>query len=146
MKLSNIFTSSRLVLAPIIYVLYFLPDWIPFISPKITILIIIPIFIFMEFTDFLDGYYARLHNQVDDFGKIFDPFADVVANVTVLFCFDGRLFVCSLLFDYSLPRVRYYVFEDEGPRRRYNYRGQDGRKNKDRSLHYSGKRFDVFKT
>ena len=87
MKLSNIFTSSRLVLAPIIYVLYFLPDWIPFISPKITILIIIPIFIFMEFTDFLDGYYARLHNQVDDFGKIFDPFADVVANITVLFCF-----------------------------------------------------------
>ena len=94
MKLSNIFTSSRLVLAPIIYVLYFLPDWVHFISPKITILIIIPIFIFMEFTDFLDGYYARLHNQVDDFGKIFDPFADVVANITVLFCFlmDGFLF------------------------------------------------------
>ena len=94
MKLSNIFTSSRLVLAPIIYVLYFLPDWVPFVSPKITILIIIPIFIFMEFTDFLDGYYARLHNQVDDFGKIFDPFADVVANITVLFCFlmDGFLF------------------------------------------------------
>ena len=94
MKISNIFTSSRLVLAPIIYVLYFLPDWVPFINPKITILIIIPIFIFMEFTDFLDGYYARLHNQVDDFGKIFDPFADVVANVTVLFCFlmDGFLF------------------------------------------------------
>lgn len=94
MKLSNVFTSSRLVLAPIIYVLYFLPDWVPFINPKITILIIIPIFIFMEFTDFLDGYYARLHNQVDDFGKIFDPFADVVANVTVLFCFlmDGFLF------------------------------------------------------
>lgn len=48
----------------------------------------------MEFTDFLDGYYARLHNQVDDFGKIFDPFADVVANITVLFCFlmDGFLF------------------------------------------------------
>ena len=94
MKLSNIFTSSRLVLAPIIYVLYFLSDWVPFISPKITILIIIPIFIFMEFTDFLDGYYARLHNQVDDFGKIFDPFADVVANITVLFCFlmDGFLF------------------------------------------------------
>ena len=94
MKLSNIFTSSRLVLAPIIYVLYFLPDWVPFVSTKITILIIIPIFIFMEFTDFLDGYYARLHNQVDDFGKIFDPFADVVANITVLFCFlmDGFLF------------------------------------------------------
>ncbi|UTC62191.1 CDP-diacylglycerol--glycerol-3-phosphate 3-phosphatidyltransferase [Treponema sp. OMZ 788] len=94
MKLSNVFTSSRLVLAPLIYVLYFLPEWLPFINPKITILIIIPIFIFMEFTDFLDGYYARQRNQVDEFGKIFDPFADVVANVTVLFCFlmDGLLF------------------------------------------------------
>ncbi|UTC74525.1 CDP-diacylglycerol--glycerol-3-phosphate 3-phosphatidyltransferase [Treponema sp. OMZ 792] len=94
MKLSNVFTSSRLVLAPLIYVLYFLPEWLPFINPKITILIIIPIFIFMEFTDFLDGYYARRNNQVDEFGKIFDPFADVVANVTVLFCFlmDGLLF------------------------------------------------------
>ncbi len=48
----------------------------------------------MEFNDYLDGYYARLRNEVDDFGKIFDPFADVFANITVLFCFmlDGFLF------------------------------------------------------
>lgn len=94
MKISNFFTASRLVLAPLIYILYFLPNWIEIVNPKVTILIIVPIFIYMEFTDFLDGHYARLNNEVDDFGKIFDPFADVFANVTMLFCFmlDGFLF------------------------------------------------------
>lgn len=94
MKLSNFFTASRLVLAPVIYVLYFLSSWTQAINAKITIILIIPIFIFMEFTDYLDGYYARLRNEVSDFGKIFDPFADVVANITMMFCFmcDGFLF------------------------------------------------------
>ncbi len=94
MKLSNFYSASRLVIAPILYALYFLPTWLPIISPKITIVIIIPLFAFMEFTDFLDGYYARKRNEVSDFGKIFDPFADVVANVTMLFCFmlDGIVY------------------------------------------------------
>ena len=50
-------------------------------------LILIPLFIYMEFTDFLDGYYARKLKQVSDFGKLFDPFADVFANLTVLLAF-----------------------------------------------------------
>ncbi len=94
MKLSNFYSASRLVIAPILYLLYFLPTWLPVISPKITILIIIPLFAFMEFTDFLDGHYARKFNQVSNFGKIFDPFTDVVANVTMLLCFmlDGVVY------------------------------------------------------
>lgn len=94
MKVSNVFTALRLVLAPLIYVLYFLPEWVPAVNAKITVVIIIPIFICMEITDYFDGYYARLKGEVDDFGKIFDPFADVFANVTMLFCFmlDGFLF------------------------------------------------------
>jgi len=46
----------------------------------------IPLLVFSEFTDYLDGKYARIHNQVSDFGKVFDPFADVFLNVTVFFC------------------------------------------------------------
>ncbi len=94
MKLSNFYSASRIVIAPILYLLYFLPTWLPAVSPKITIIIILPLFAFMEFTDFLDGYYARKRNEVSDFGKIFDPFADVVANVTMLFCFmlDGIVY------------------------------------------------------
>lgn len=99
MKTSNMFTSSRLILAPIIFVLYFLPYKVSFINPKISIVILIVIFIYAEFTDFLDGYYARRNNQVDDFGKIFDPFADVVINITMLFCFmlDGFLYPALFL-------------------------------------------------
>ncbi len=94
MKLSDFYSALRLFIAPVLYVLYFLPTWIPAVDPRITIALIIPLFTFMEFTDFLDGYYARKLNQVSDFGKIFDPFADVVANITMLFCFmlDGFVY------------------------------------------------------
>ena len=52
--------------------------------------ILIPLLAFMEFTDFLDGFFAR-KNEVSDFGKIFDPFADVFLHITTLcaFTFDG---------------------------------------------------------
>ena len=48
--------------------------------------ILIPLLIFAELTDYFDGKYARMHNQVSDFGKVFDPFADVFLNITVFFC------------------------------------------------------------
>ena len=40
----------------------------------------------MEFTDFLDGFFARRNNEVSDFGKLFDPFADVVVHLTSFVC------------------------------------------------------------
>lgn len=93
MKISDFFTASRIILAPVFFVFYFLPSWFN-LNEKIVIAVIIPLFIYMEFTDFLDGYFARKYNQVSDFGKLFDPFADVLTNLTVLFCFtvDGFLF------------------------------------------------------
>jgi CDP-diacylglycerol--glycerol-3-phosphate 3-phosphatidyltransferase len=98
MKVSNFFTGSRMFLSPIIFIIYFLPDWVSFVNPKISIVTLILIFIYAEFTDFLDGYYAREHNQVDDFGKIFDPFADVIINITVMFCFMQDGFLNPILF------------------------------------------------
>ena len=49
--------------------------------------IAIPLLIFAEFTDYLDGHYARKHNEVSDFGKMFDPFADVILHLTSFICF-----------------------------------------------------------
>lgn len=41
----------------------------------------------MEFTDFLDGFFARRNNEVSDFGKLFDPFADVIVHMGTFVCF-----------------------------------------------------------
>ncbi len=40
-----------------------------------------------EFTDFIDGYLARKHLQVTDFGKIVDPMADSIFRLSVFLTF-----------------------------------------------------------
>ena len=45
-----------------------------------------PLLAVFELTDYWDGHYARKNNEVSDFGKIFDPFADVILNLTVFAC------------------------------------------------------------
>ena len=97
MKLANFYTSIRIFLAPVFYILFFLPKWVGF-DAKISVFLLIPLFVFMEFTDFLDGYYARKQNTVSAFGKLFDPFADVFANLTVLFCFVLSGYFPAILF------------------------------------------------
>ena len=111
MQLANFFTASRIVLAPIFFVLYSVSNHNN-ISPKVTLPILILIFAYMQFTDFLDGYVARKYNMVSDFGKLFDPFADVLANMAVLLCFtlDGLLpsifFLIILYREVSIVFVR----------------------------------------
>jgi CDP-diacylglycerol--glycerol-3-phosphate 3-phosphatidyltransferase len=97
MKLANFFTAVRIALAPIFFVIFFFPMWTGFGAP-LSVFILIPLFIFMEFTDFLDGYFARKQKSVSDFGKLFDPFADVLANLTVLFAFVLSGYLPAILF------------------------------------------------
>jgi CDP-diacylglycerol--glycerol-3-phosphate 3-phosphatidyltransferase len=103
MKLANFFTAVRIVLAPIFFVIFFFPMWTGF-GAALSIYILIPLFLFMEFTDFLDGYFARKQKTVSDFGKLFDPFADVLANLTVLFAFVLAGYLPALLFIIILYR------------------------------------------
>ena len=86
MKIADIFTLIRIVLAPVFLIIYFVPEWFGF-GNVLSVWILLPLIIFAEFTDFLDGYFARKTNQVSDFGKLFDPFADVVLHLTVFFCY-----------------------------------------------------------
>ena len=86
MKIADIFTLIRIVLAPVFLIIYFVPEWFGFGS-VLSVWILLPLIIFAEFTDFLDGYFARKTNQVSDFGKLFDPFADVFLHLTVFFCY-----------------------------------------------------------
>ena len=86
MKIADIFTLRRIVLAPVFLIIYFIPEWFGF-GNVLSVWILLPLIIFAEFTDFLDGYFARKTNQVSDFGKLFDPFADVFLHLTVFFCY-----------------------------------------------------------
>ena len=97
MYLANVISASRIILAPIFFMIYFSPSWYNMPS-KVSVVILIPLFIFMQFTDFLDGYVARKYKIVSDFGKLFDPFCDVLANLVVLFCFTLDGYIVSVFF------------------------------------------------
>lgn len=114
MTLSNKFTLARIVYSPIFIVLYFYPVWVKALFPEwwaqeaitfegfyntnpsswtngdivafISPWIFITASIFIQITDYWDGYYARKYNEVSDFGKLFDPFADIFLNLTVFAC------------------------------------------------------------
>ena len=89
MQTATKFTFCRIFCAPVFFVLYCAPIWAGERGAAffpISVYIMLPLLIFAQITDYLDGKYARLLNQVSDFGKAFDPFADVFLNITVFFC------------------------------------------------------------
>ncbi len=86
MKLSNKLTLLRVLFAPVFFILYFIPAWTgKFESASVYVLI--PMLCLLEFTDFLDGFFARKNGEVSDLGKLFDPFADVMLHLTTFCCF-----------------------------------------------------------
>ncbi len=87
MKTSNKFTLARVCFAPIFFFLYFIPIWTQNeILAKISACIMIPLLALAQITDYFDGHYARKNGEVSDFGKLFDPFADVMLNLTLFVC------------------------------------------------------------
>ena len=90
MKVSNKLTLLRVVLAPVFFVLYFIPLWFDMesgVAKSVLICLLVPLLGFAEFTDFLDGFFARKNGEVSDFGKMFDPFADVFLHLSTFTCF-----------------------------------------------------------
>ncbi len=91
MKTSNKFTLVRIIAAPIFFIIYFLPLWLKCengsIVSIISICALIPFLAVAEITDYFDGHFARKHNEVSDFGKMFDPFADVFLHLSTFTCF-----------------------------------------------------------
>jgi len=90
-------TSIRLILAPFFFVVYFLPMWLP-VGAAWTVPVLLVLFIVSELTDLIDGKVARSRNEVSEFGKLFDPFADTLVRITYFLCFvvDGILPVALL--------------------------------------------------
>jgi CDP-diacylglycerol---glycerol-3-phosphate 3-phosphatidyltransferase len=85
MTLPMALTASRLVLAPVFFVLFELA-----IQGPVELLIgVCLVFAFMEISDLLDGHAARALNQESEFGKVLDPFADSLSRLTYFVAFAG---------------------------------------------------------
>ncbi len=105
MKLSNKFTLARAIFAPIFFLIFNIPAWLNSdILSKISAFIMIPLLAVFELTDYWDGHYARKNSEVSDFGKIFDPFADVILNLTVFMCAVASGYMPIVLFALILYR------------------------------------------
>ena len=71
----NVLTMIRILLIPVFIILRLrspLGHWA------------LLVFLLASFTDFLDGYLARKHNQITAFGKLMDPLADKLMVCTAL--------------------------------------------------------------
>jgi CDP-diacylglycerol--glycerol-3-phosphate 3-phosphatidyltransferase len=116
MTLADKITSLRLIIAPLFFVIYLLPRALasgtagP--SPAWTVPVLWVLFISSELTDMLDGAVARRRAEVSDFGKLFDPFADTLTQLTYFLCFvvDGiipaALYLVVLYREYSILFIR----------------------------------------
>jgi len=77
LNLPNILTLLRLVLIPVLVVIYFLPyTWSNLVATVI--------FAVAASTDWLDGWLARKLNQQTPFGAFLDPVADKLMVTTAL--------------------------------------------------------------
>ncbi len=96
MTLADKLTAMRLVLAPLFFIIY---SWGAAVGQVFAVIALWVLFIAIEVSDLLDGQAARRHGTVSDYGKIFDPFADVFARLTyfVCFAFSGIMPVWALL-------------------------------------------------
>lgn len=88
MNLPNKITLGRVFMIPIFLIFYLAP--IPYGNYIAGV-----IFIIASFTDFIDGYLARKHNLVTNFGKFIDPLADKLLVVSAMICFVERGLVAS---------------------------------------------------
>jgi CDP-diacylglycerol--glycerol-3-phosphate 3-phosphatidyltransferase/cardiolipin synthase len=82
LNLPNLVTWLRILLIPLIVGVYYVPeDWLSFSGQNIAAT---AIFIFAAATDWLDGYLARVLNQMSAFGAFLDPVADKLVVVAAL--------------------------------------------------------------
>ena len=83
-KIPNILTIGRLIIVPIFVVSFFVPgivgDLVPFF-----------LFVIASFTDYLDGFLARLYKEESRLGELLDPIADkiLVSSALILLVMNG---------------------------------------------------------
>lgn len=91
LNLPNVLTILRFLLIPL-FILAF------FSSLKYNYLIAISIFLLSGLTDVLDGFIARRYNMITEFGKLFDPLADKLMILSVLWCLAYKGYIPFIIF------------------------------------------------
>lgn len=86
MNLPNKLTILRIILIPIMVVLYYIDalEVEAFMGITWKFLLMVSVFIIASLTDFLDGYLARKLDLVTTFGKFMDPLADKILVMAAL--------------------------------------------------------------
>lgn len=86
MNPANKATLLRILLVPLFVACFYLDS-------LVSHLIACVIFVFASLTDLWDGWYARRHNLVTDFGKLLDPMADklLLCTAYIMLCSAGKV-------------------------------------------------------
>lgn len=87
LTIPNLLSLFRLLLIPLIIWLY---------QSQHNYLAAASVTVLSGTTDIIDGIIARKFNMVSDFGKILDPIADKLTQITVLFCLVSRFPVMAI--------------------------------------------------
>jgi CDP-diacylglycerol---glycerol-3-phosphate 3-phosphatidyltransferase len=115
MNLADRITLLRIILAPVFFIEYMLlrrfqTELAGYMIWLIALLWIIAII--AELTDLFDGMAARHYNLTSDFGRLFDPFADTLMQITCFLCFvidsilPVSLFLVVLYREFGIQFVR----------------------------------------
>lgn len=109
MNLPNRLTVMRIIMIPIIVLIYLFPYSqfgidipvydVRFVSISLINIIVLILFALTSFTDYLDGQIARKKNLITTFGKFADPIADklLVNTMFILFAAQGIIPVVPVL-------------------------------------------------
>ena len=100
MNLPNRLTLFRIILIPLIVLLYLFPYaqvgievpsyMVAGVSISLINMINLVIYIIAAITDVIDGHYARKHHMITTFGKFADPIADKLLTTTMFLLFLSR--------------------------------------------------------
>lgn len=78
----NMMTCCRMIAVPVLVMVYYIPD--VYLSWAAKNICLASIFTVAALTDWLDGYLARVLNQISHLGAFLDPVADKLIVVAIL--------------------------------------------------------------
>jgi CDP-diacylglycerol--glycerol-3-phosphate 3-phosphatidyltransferase/cardiolipin synthase len=86
LKIPNILTIGRIIIVPIFVLTLYIPGFLGDLNPFF-------LFVIASFTDYLDGFLARMFKEESKLGELLDPIADkiLVAAALILLVMNGTI-------------------------------------------------------